>query len=151
MSANTKSTSSRINGILLILIAAFGLFGQNGITPGPGPTPTPDPPTRLYAVIVEETHADGQSTGRLPEHAAVILSEEVRGLFDTFRVVDKDTSTAPDIKVLVDRAMKDHGVDKLPVLFVIDPDTKHIWYEGALPTNVEEIRRLVNNIKGGHT
>ncbi len=145
MSKNTKATSNRVNGILLILIAAFGLFGQNGFTPGPGPSPTPDPPTRLQAVVVEESH------DRKPEHSVVILSEEVRGLFNVFRVVDKDTSTAPDIKVLVDRAIKNHGVDKLPVLFIIDPDTKHIWYEGALPTNVEEIRRLVNNIKGGHT
>lgn len=124
----------------------YTVVRQDGPSPEPDPKPDPPPPAELWGIVIEE------SKDRGPEHAAVLASPEIRGLFpsDRFQVFDPigddGTPVVPpaDLKPYVDRAMVDKS--KWPMLFLVSP-AGDVHYEGALPGTVAAMKTLVSQCK----
>lgn len=91
----------------------------------------------VQAIVVEE------SADRTPAQAAVILSQEVRGMVQSFRVIDDDQKVPPDLQPYLDAAK----TKPLPVLYLVRPSGR-IAYEGPLPPDVPATKALVQKFQG---
>jgi hypothetical protein len=119
--------------------AAYTITRKDGPTPPTPPIPPdPTPVANLWGIVIEET------SQRTAEQAVVLTSTKVRDLFKDggFRVVDKDTETAADVRPYQERAKG----QALPVLYLVDTTGK-IYYEGAIPKTVAIMEELVGKYK----
>lgn len=120
-----------------------------GTSPEPGPNPVPPPPpppppipTKLFAIIVEETK------DRTPDQAVVLLSPEVRALFEKFETIDPTNDEGKPNPIPVDKVpyVERAKGDKLPVMFITDGKST-VFYEGTIPTTIADVKSLVEKIK----
>jgi hypothetical protein len=114
----------------------------------PGPTPTPGPvtPTRLFAVVVEETAQLAAERGRIFADPGLTKLFADKG--HAWRIVDKDVMGADgkppaDVTSYLARA----AGKGYPQLYLVNTSGRLLW-EGNLPATAADLSALVTKIGG---
>ena len=110
--------------------------------PNPNPNPTPQPPvpitSKVLTVVVIE-----KAIERTPETAAIIANlaywKSLEPTVETVHIVPAGTPIADLYKKQVAA-----GGGKLPVIILMDHETKKILFSGPLPTDIVGVSALIN-------